>query len=111
SLPGLLRPMALDEFLASKDFAASDLCLFLDDRNKSAALNAAAGPKRIVLIAGPEGGFSDAERGKLAGKARPWVLGARVLRAETAVVAGLTAMQMIWGDFRKTFSGGGRLGV
>ena len=31
-----------------------------------------------------EGGFSDAERKKLEGRALPWVLGGRVLRAETA---------------------------
>jgi 16S rRNA (uracil1498-N3)-methyltransferase len=51
------------------------------------------------LFVGPEGGFSDAERSKLEGKARSWVLGGRVLRAETAVLAGLTAVQMTWGDF------------
>jgi 16S rRNA U1498 N3-methylase RsmE len=28
------------------------------------------------------------------------ILGARVLRAETAVLAGLTAVQLTWGDFR-----------
>ena len=36
---------------------------------------------------------------KLAGKAWPWVLGGRMLRAETAVVVGLTAVQLKWGDF------------
>jgi 16S rRNA (uracil1498-N3)-methyltransferase len=56
-------------------------------------------PKRIILVVGPEGGFSDAERAKLASKARPWVLCGRILRAETAVVVGLTAIQMKWGDF------------
>ena len=30
----------------------------------------------------------------------PWVLGGRVLRAETAVLVGLTAVQMTWGDFQ-----------
>jgi hypothetical protein len=33
-------------------------------------------------------------------RARPWVLGGRVLRAETAVVVGLTAVHTTWGDFR-----------
>jgi 16S rRNA (uracil1498-N3)-methyltransferase len=53
-----------------------------------------------VLLVGPEGGFSDAERERLAGCARAWVLGGRVMRAETAVLVGITAVQMIWGDFR-----------
>ena len=56
--------------------------------------------KRVLLIVGPEGGFSDAERKALEGKTRPWVLGGRVLRAETAVLAGLTAVHLNWGDFR-----------
>jgi len=97
SLPGLIAPMALDGFLASPIFAAADVRLFLDDRSES-PLDAKA-TKKLVLIVGPEGGFSDAEREKLAAKARAWVLGGRILRAETAVVAGLTAVQMLWGDF------------
>jgi 16S rRNA (uracil1498-N3)-methyltransferase len=90
--------MPLDSFLTSKVFTAADQCLFLDDRSEPAPLDAKA-PRRIVLLVGPEGGFSDAERAKLAGKAQPWVLGGRILRAETAVVVGLTAVQMKWGDF------------
>jgi len=98
SLPGLMAPISLELFLSSKVLTAVDQCLYLDDRGKAAPLDAKA-PKRIVLLVGPEGGFSDAERAKLAGKARPWILGGRILRAETAVVAGLTAVQMKWGDF------------
>jgi 16S rRNA (uracil1498-N3)-methyltransferase len=98
SLPGLLSPMPLDSFLASTVFTAADRCLFLDDRSEGAAPGAGL-PQRIVLLVGPEGGFSDAERAKLAGKAWPWVLGGRILRAETAVVAGLAAVQLKWGDF------------
>ena len=56
-------------------------------------------PRRVVLFVGPEGGFSDAERTTLAEKARPWTLGGRTLRAETAVVVGLSAVHMTWGDF------------
>ncbi len=98
SLPQVLPPMPLDALLVSPIFAAADLCLFLDDRSEPAH-RPAEPPRRIVLIVGPEGGFSDAERAKLAGKARPWVLGGRVLRAETAVIVGLTAVHMTWGDF------------
>ena len=98
SLPALLSPMPLDLFLTSKVFTSADRCLFLDDRSESAPLDAQA-PQHIVLLVGPEGGFSDAERAKVAGKARPWVLGGRILRAETAVVVGLTAVQLKWGDF------------
>jgi 16S rRNA (uracil1498-N3)-methyltransferase len=99
SLPHLLAPATLDAFLAAPLFASADLRLFMDDRSDSAPAPAEA-PKRLVLLVGPEGGFSDAERQRLTVHARPWVLGGRVLRAETAVLVGLTAVQMGWGDFR-----------
>jgi 16S rRNA (uracil1498-N3)-methyltransferase len=98
SLPQVLPPMPFDSLLVSPVFTAADLCLFLDDRSEPAP-HPPDPPRRIVLLVGPEGGFSDAERAKLAGKARPWVLGGRVLRAETAVIVGLTAVHLTWGDF------------
>ncbi|HVT90577.1 MAG TPA: RsmE family RNA methyltransferase [Tepidisphaeraceae bacterium] len=55
--------------------------------------------RRIVLLVGPEGGFSNAERSSLADRAHSWMLGGRILRAETAVIVGLIAIQMRWGDF------------
>jgi 16S rRNA (uracil1498-N3)-methyltransferase len=100
SLPHLLAPMALDAFVASPLFATTDLRLFLDDRSDPSPAPAAP-PRRIVLFVGPEGGFSDAELRGLGAHARPYVLGGRVLRAETAVVVGLTAVHMTWGDFRQ----------
>lgn len=98
SLPHLLPPATLDAFLGSALFASIDLRLYLDDRSDPSTATAEQ-PRRIVLVVGPEGGFSDAERRQLAAHARPWVLGGRVLRAETAVLVGLTAAQMTWGDF------------
>jgi 16S rRNA (uracil1498-N3)-methyltransferase len=100
SLPHLLAPATLDAFLASPFFATTDLRLFLDDRNDPAPIPGAA-PKRIVLLVGPEGGFSDSERHRLVAHARPFVLGGRVLRAETAVLTGLTAVHVTWGDFKR----------
>ena len=100
SLPHLLSPSPLDAFLASPLLAATDLRLFLDDRSDAPMPVPPEPPRRIVLVVGPEGGFSDAERHRLAAHARPWVLGGRVLRAETAVLVGLTAVHMTWGDFR-----------
>ena len=103
SLPHLLAPASLDAFLASPLLASCDLRLFLDDRSHpapNASSVPAAPPRRIVLLVGPEGGFSDAERQRLTAHAIPWVLGGRVLRAETAVLVGLTAVHTTWGDFR-----------
>ena len=57
--------------------------------------------QQITLLSGPEGGFSDQERqiAKAAGFI-PVRMGARILRTETAVLAALSAVQSLWGDFR-----------
>ncbi|HEX8911581.1 MAG TPA: RsmE family RNA methyltransferase [Humisphaera sp.] len=99
SLPHLLGPTPLSAFVESPLFKSADVRLFLDDRSDPTPIPAGP-PKRVILLVGPEGGFSDAERALLAKHAKPWVLGGRVLRAETAVLVGLTAVQMTWGDFR-----------
>ncbi len=100
SLPHVLPPTSLDLFLASPAFEGADVCVALDDRSAPAPVPANP-PRRVVLLVGPEGGFSDAERSRLTGKAHPWALGGRILRAETAVIVGLTAVQMTWGDFTR----------
>ena len=60
------------------------------------------GEKPLALLIGPEGGFSDSERSLL--RAKRFVtaipLGPRILRADTAAVAALTAVQMICGDWK-----------
>jgi len=55
--------------------------------------------KQVTLLAGPEGGFSEQEReiAKQAGFI-PVRLGQRILRTETAALAALTAVQVLWGD-------------
>ena len=98
SLPAVLPPASLDDFLASPACTAADACVVLDDAHAPPP-DPAAAPRRVVLFVGPEGGFSDAERAKLAGRATPWFLGGRILRAETAVLVGLTAVHLRWGDF------------
>ncbi len=98
SLPELLAPTTFDAFLASPA-AQADLALCLDDI-AGAAPPVVEAPKKILLLVGPEGGFSDAERKKLEGKVHPWILGGRILRAETAVMVGLSAVQLKWGDFK-----------
>lgn len=99
SLPELLAPMTLDAFLASPAMAEAGLRLCLDNVGGQEAQPERT-PAKIVLLVGPEGGFSEAERKKLEGKTLSWKLGGRVLRAETAVLVGLSAVHLTWGDFR-----------
>jgi len=55
---------------------------------------------QVTLLTGPEGGFADQERelAKAAGFI-PVSMGKRILRTETASLAALAAVQMLWGDF------------
>ncbi|HEX6929422.1 MAG TPA: 16S rRNA (uracil(1498)-N(3))-methyltransferase [Gammaproteobacteria bacterium] len=57
-------------------------------------------PDRILLLAGPEGGFDDAERAAAyrAG-ATGLRLGPRILRTETAAVVAAALLLARWGDF------------
>jgi len=62
--------------------------------------------RRVTLLTGPEGGFSDQERAiaKASGFI-PVRLGSRILRTETASIAALAAVQLLWGDFGKGNNG------
>lgn len=55
--------------------------------------------KSVALLVGPEGGFSDAEVHKLKGHLSVR-LGPRILRTETAGLAGTAALQAWLGDWR-----------
>lgn len=59
--------------------------------------------EKFALLIGPEGGFTTEERALL--RALPFVnavsLGPRILRAETAVIAALSVIQSVWGDWAK----------
>ena len=59
-------------------------------------------PGPWAILIGPEGGFSEAERARLASRdfAHAVALGPRILRADTAAVAALTLWQARLGDWR-----------
>jgi 16S rRNA (uracil1498-N3)-methyltransferase len=105
SLPELREAIELASILDDDCFTQADVRVYLDDRtsNRGSIEDAAPGYKRvgrtIVFAVGPEGGWSDAERSMLETRgALPLRLGGRVLRAETAVFAGLTLLQHAYGD-------------
>ena len=65
------------------------------------SLQAQAKPQgRVALLIGAEGGFTQAESDTALRCGFTAIrMGARVLRTETAAIAGLAALQMLWGDF------------
>lgn len=57
-------------------------------------------PKRIAILIGPEGGFSDKEIAHCTDHGfRCLTLGPRILRTETAPIVALSFLQQCWGDF------------
>lgn len=95
------RLMFCDEALAGHTArGSSGRAAFFAGDSDNASPDGSPGPWAILI--GPEGGFSDEERARLAAmpQALPVSLGPRILRADTAAVAALTLWQQALGDWR-----------
>lgn len=98
-LPPVAPPRDIPQWLAT---APQGLKLFLSPEAE-ATLDAWPRPDCTVwLVAGPEGGF-EPEEARLVRDFGfvPVRLGPRVLRTETAALAAVAAMQMLWGDYAR----------
>ena len=101
SVPEVLAPVTLDAALASEAWRTATRRIFMDDRSAQNAADVLT-PHHdadVMLVVGPEGGFAHVERDRLVtAGAVALRLGGRVLRAETAVAAGLVVVQHRLGD-------------
>lgn len=99
-LPQIHAPLDIMVWLQQMQ-KAPDTKLILQPQG-AASLHAQANPPgRIALLIGAEGGFTQAESdAALRCGFTPIRVGARVLRTETAAIAGLAALQTLWGDFK-----------
>lgn len=69
--------------------------------NGNSALPNQEKPTEVALLIGPEGGLSDQEIKHATSTGFQAVrLGPRILRTETAPIAALTSLQLLWGDFK-----------
>jgi len=94
-VPELQPLQALPEWSQSAGFG---VVLDPDDARSLKELQPPATP--VHLVAGPEGGLTTQEIAMLRAAGFHGVkLGQRILRTETAPVAALAAMQLLWGDF------------
>lgn len=76
------------------------LKVFLDPYATASLADLTPESTQVTLLTGPEGGFADHERTRAeAAGFIPVRLGARILRTETASLAALASVQMLWGDF------------
>jgi 16S rRNA (uracil1498-N3)-methyltransferase len=100
-LPEIHGPVSLEEVLAG----AGGFCLFLDEDRSAPAIHDVIKdslPERsandvVSMISGPEGGWTTEERQLTI--ERGWLacsLGSTILRAETAIIAGLSIVNALW---------------
>ena len=100
ALPQIAEPVKLETLL--KAWGADRTLFFADENGGAAAAEQFAahrGP--AALLTGPEGGFDDAERAAVRAlpQARAITLGPRILRGETAAIAGTALWMGTVGDW------------
>lgn len=92
-------PIELTHWLAAqRNLPASKFILHPEH---ALALHAQPKPQGdVTLLIGPEGGFTEDEL-QMARQAgfTPILLGPRILRTETAALAGISALQTLWGEY------------
>jgi 16S rRNA (uracil1498-N3)-methyltransferase len=98
---GRARVPELESLQALADWSRTARFGVVLDPDESRSLRELQSPATDVhLVAGPEGGLTRQEITMLRAAGFHGVkLGRRILRTETAPVAALAAMQLLWGDF------------
>jgi 16S rRNA (uracil1498-N3)-methyltransferase len=98
-LPEIAEPAPLARLLDGRDAART---LYFADENGGEPPASAFQPGPALILTGPEGGFTEDERAAIrnARNSIPISLGPRILRAETAALAGLAAYMTVAGDWR-----------
>jgi 16S rRNA (uracil1498-N3)-methyltransferase len=98
-LPEIAAPVGLKQLLAEFDTVRR---IYFADESGGEAPADAFKPGPALILTGPEGGFTDEERGliRAAPNAVSISLGLRVLRAETAALAALSTYMALAGDWR-----------
>ena len=101
ALPELSAPITLARLLT--DWPEGRALLFADENGgEPAATSMQVASAPAALLVGPEGGFDDSERSLIRAHAaaRAISLGPRILRAETAAIAGTALWMALCGDWQ-----------
>ncbi len=98
TLPALIEIETLEAWVTKQE----GLKVFLDPYAELTLAEIKPIDMKVTLLTGPEGGFSNQERDMAtAAGFIPVRMGSRILRTETASLAALAAVQILWGDFGK----------
>ena len=99
ALADIDEPLKLDAFLKSRDTSRT---LYFADESGGHHAAAAFQPGPALILTGPEGGFTadEAKVIRAAQNARAISLGPRILRAETAALAAISAWMSASGDWQ-----------
>jgi 16S rRNA (uracil1498-N3)-methyltransferase len=100
TLPRIDLPRALNRWLDTyKEDGATRI--MLDPTSDDSIATMQVPDTKVELLVGPEGGFSDTERAQCRESGFEAVsLGPRILRTETAALAGIAVLQATWGDLK-----------
>jgi 16S rRNA (uracil1498-N3)-methyltransferase len=98
-LPLIHGPLDIMDWLRQAGTISANRYILLPDG--TASLHDQSRPdQKVVLLVGAEGGFSRPESETAINCGFVQIrLGARVMRTETAAIAGLAVLQTLWGDF------------
>ncbi|HYX45933.1 MAG TPA: 16S rRNA (uracil(1498)-N(3))-methyltransferase [Sphingomicrobium sp.] len=97
-LPEIVEPLPLRRFVEQID---PERHLYFADEGGGDPVKTCFREGPAAILVGPEGGFTEEERSFVRGSgATPISLGPRILRAETAALAALSAYMAIAGDWR-----------
>lgn len=96
-VPTVLPIVSFNDYLRQMP---PELHLMMSLRRATTLRDIAPAPQTLRLMIGPEGGWTPAEEQvALEAGVQTITLGKRVLRTETAAMAAMAAMQVLWGDF------------
>mgnify|MGYP000607615480 FL=1 len=96
-VPTVLPVVSFSDYLRQMP---PELHLMMSLRRATTLRDIAPAPQTLRLMIGPEGGWTPAEeQAAQAAGVHAITLGKRVLRTETASLAAMAAMQVLWGDF------------
>ena len=98
TVPSIAEPVTLARLLDTRE---PERRLYFADEMGGEPATTAFEPGPGLILTGPEGGFTDDERIAIRGAAgaTPLSLGPRILRAETAAMAAITAWMLAEGDW------------